>query len=130
MIGGDDGDRLQFQIWRKETNLILAQVANIPVARSNITWVSPTNSMGMTLAEITLTDSVKVEEGDIFGIFQPNAQNSELVLQFQSGLAPGYYLRPTNTPTATFTTIGFITGHDYPLVAVRHGEKSLKSSNT
>ena len=128
---------LQFQLWRWKNNFMLMQVTSIPITRANINRLSSTSnndhlppaSMSMSLYEVTLNNSVKVEEGDIFGIFQPNSQRTDLVLQFQSGLAPAHYVRPTNTPTPTFTIRGVITSYDYPLVAVKYGKFTTHFTN-
>ena len=113
---------LQFHIWRKASSLILRQVANIPISRTNISILSSVNSMGRTLAEITLDRAVEVKAGDFFGLFQPKKQKSELVLEFQSGLAPAHYYRPANTPTDMFALRGIITNYDYPMIGVKHGQ--------
>ena len=119
----DVNDQLQLQIWHNGSNhFILSQAANIPISTSNISQVLPANSMGMSLLEVTLNEPIKVEDGDIFGIFQPSSQKSQIVLQFQSGLAPVNYLRPTNAPTTQFTLRGIIADHDYPLVTVQYGK--------
>lgn len=117
----DNGEHLKFQIWHHITNLTLAQVASIPIKRSSIKRLAPMNSMRMSLVELNLDNPVKVSEGDIFGLFQPNSEKSELILQFQRGLAPAHYLHPTNTPTSEFAIRGTITVYDYPLVAVQCG---------
>ena len=112
---------LQFQVWRWKNKFVLTQVGSFPLTRSNITRLSSTSN-SMSLYEVTLNQSVKVEAGDIFGVFQPNAQNTDLVLQFQRGLVPAHYVRPTNTPTFEFTIRGVITNSDYPLVTVKYGK--------
>ena len=115
--------QLEFQIWHNTSiSFLLSRVANIPISISNISCVSPANSMGMSLMEITLNEPIQVEEDDIFGIFQPKSKSSEIVLQYQSGLAPLNFLRPTNTPNGLFSMRGLIVDYDYPLVAVQHGE--------
>ena len=111
---------LQFQLWRWSTSFQLMQVASIPITKSNAKRLS-SSATGMSMYEVTLNQSVKVEEGDIFGVFQPNYQKTDLVLQFQKGLAPSNYVRPTNTPTSMFTIRGVITGYDYALVAMTYG---------
>ena len=78
--------------------------------------------MGMSLVKVSLESPIQVREGDILGIFQPSSGKSELILQFQEGLAPGHYLRPSNTPYEEFVTTGVITNYDHPLIAVEHGE--------
>ena len=112
---------LQFQVWHWKSKFELTQVASIPLTKSNINRLSSTSN-SMSLYEVALNQSVKVDEGDIFGIFQPKSQDTDLVLQFQRGLVPAHYVRPTNTPTSEFTIRGVIASSDYPLVAVKYGE--------
>ena len=123
-----ENDLLQFQILRKTSSFMMRQTANTPITRSNITVLSPANSMGMSLVEIAINSPVRVKQGDIFGVFQPRRQKSGLVLQFQSGLAPGHYRKLTNSPSNTFIMRSLATKYDYPLVAVETGETVLESS--
>ena len=113
-----------FQVWRRASNIkiILNQVSSISISRSNISRVLSTNEMGMSLVELDLNEPVEVEEGDVFGVFQPSSKRSELVLQFQSGAAPAHYLRRTNSPSEMYSLRGMMVGYDYPLVSAKYGQ--------
>ena len=118
-------EHIHFQIWRWKTNITLGQVASVPITRSNITRLSFDRSTVMSLIEVHLDKPVEVKAGDILGLYQPNSEKSGLILQFQKGLAPGYYLRFTDRPTSQFVLRGVGTGFDYPLVSVEHGQSYL-----
>ena len=117
---------LQFQIWRRLSNIILTQVSSIQISKSNISRVLQTNEkMGMSLVEIDLNEPIQVEEGDMFGVFQPSSSRSELVLQFQSELAPAHYVRLTNTPSVSYSLRGSLVNYDYPLISIKYGKCTL-----
>ena len=116
---------LQFQIWRRLSNIILTQVSSIQISKSNSSRVLQTNEMGMSLVEIDFNEPVEVEEGDMFGVFQPSSSRSELVLQFQSELAPAHYVRLTNTPSNNYSLRGSIINYDYPLISAKYGQCTL-----
>lgn len=114
--------QLQFQVWRKISNMMYTQVSSVAISRPNISRVLQTNEMGMSLVKFNLNEPVEVKQGDMFGVFQPGSSRSELVLQFQSGLAPAHYVRLTNSPSNKYSLRGAVINYDYPLVAADYGE--------
>ena len=127
---GNSEEHIHFQIWRWKTNITLDQVASVPVKRSNVTRLSFDSSINTSLVEVQLDRPVDVKEGDILGVYQPSSEKSGFILQFQKGLAPGYYLHFTDTPTSQFVIRGVDTGHDYPLVSVEHGQSCIVETLT
>ena len=112
-------NQLQFQIWRRISNISLRLIFTTIISKNNVSSLT-TNQKGMSLAVINFDEPVMIQEGDVFGVFQPNSKRSDLVLQFQSGLAPASYVRLTNSPTDVYSMRGTVINQDYPLISAKY----------
>ena len=69
------------------------------------------------VAEYTLSTPLEFQEGDILGVYQPQSQNSALVVYYQQRDGPVNYQEGNNPlSTVTLDTPGI--QYDYPLVTV------------
>ena len=123
--GVSNGESIQFQFWApadSNADSVFTLVSSVVVDKEELERLSPVNNNGMSLFRLILDPPLELSEGAVFGIFQPSVDLSDLVLQFQLGLAPDSYQRPNTAPTDEFTTVETIVSNDYPLVAAEHSE--------
>ena len=76
----------------------------------------------MSLLKLTMDHPVEMAGNTILGIFQPNISQSDLILQYQLGQAPGNYHLPNTQPSNMYETAETNINNDYPLIAVEHSE--------
>ena len=104
------------------TDSIFSMVNSIEVDIEQVERLSPVNSFGMSLLKLTMNPPVEVRGSTIFGIFQPNISQSDLILQYQLGQAPDNYQLTNTPPTNVFEAAETNSNNDYPLVAAEHSK--------
>lgn len=120
-----NGESARFQFWTPtdgNTGSSFRLVSSVVVEREKLQRLSSVNVNGMSLLKLTLDSPLELPGGTLFGIFQPAIDQSDLVLQFQLGLAPDSYQCPNTAPSDLFTTTETIINNDYPLIAIEHSE--------
>ena len=122
--GISNGQGLQFHLWTQINNntAIFSLVNSIEVEIEQVERLSPVNSFGMSLLKLTMNPPMEVTGNTIFGIFQPNISQSDLVLQHQLGRAPDNYQYPNTQPSNEFVTTQANSKNDYPLIAVEQSK--------
>ena len=122
--GISNGRGIEFHLWTQTNSntAIFSLVNSIEVEIEQVERLSPVNSFGMSLLKLTMDPPVEVTGNTIFGIFQPNISQSDLVLQYQLGRAPNSYQYRNTQPSNEFVTTQANNNNDYPLVAVEQSK--------
>ena len=117
-----NGQGLQFQLWTPLDNISFSLVNSTEVEIEQVERLSPVNSFGMSLLKLAMDPPMEVRGNTIFGIFQPDISQSDLILQYQLGKAPGNYQYRNIQPSNIFVTAQADNSNDYPLVAAEHSK--------
>ena len=103
----DDDELPELQIWRNAggTSYTIVNFSQLP-----------SNTLSGTVAEYNLSTPLEFQEGDILGVYQPQSQDSALVVYYQQRDGPVNFEGGSRAlPTVTLKTPH---NYDYPLVTV------------
>ena len=111
----------ELQIWRKVENNRYTKVDS-----TNLTTAEAT--LSHNVFEYTVAPPLMFKEGDLFGVYQPHEEDSQLVVYYQKNSGPvNYGGQIVDAPLNTFTYSGTpASEYDYPLVSV---EVNIVSGN-
>ena len=84
--------------------------------KANFSLLTPNVTSDPNVHEYIPDTPLEFQEGDILGVYQPDGDNSQLVVYYQENTGPKNYIN--NPPHSTFTTGIPINQYDYPLVTV------------
>lgn len=113
---------VHFQFWKSnELNLTLSN--DIVVEKRNLEHISTTsNYNGMSLFRLRLDSPIEVGKGSYFGLFQPQSEESELVIQYQLGITPEHYQLASDISINQFILSDVNINNDHPLVTVEYSK--------
>lgn len=102
----------EIQIWRRRNEIWSNSYIKIESIPLNTTQVN------QNIAEITPLYSIRVQEGDILGVYQPSHSNAGLSIKYQEHDGPINYIE--NNPHSSFDLLGHTTiqRYNYPLVTM------------
>ena len=122
---GNDRTRPELQIWR------MASTQPNTYFKVGGTLLSVNEEMD-EVYEVSPTDPLELQSGDILGLYQPQASQTRLIVYFDTNSGPNnYYIRNQKTPLDSFTITGsgISTQNASPLIAVGEYIHSLSHSS-
>ena len=98
----------ELQIWRNS--------GGTSYTKTNFSLIPFSTTTAVNIVEYTPNPPLEFQEGDILGVYQPQHNDSALVVYSQDRDGPANYANGKNLSTMNLT--GSPNGYDYPLVTV------------
>ena len=105
----------EVQIWRKSRNESKDSYAKI-----KFIFITTTQVFNRNVVELNLQDPIKVQKGDILGVYQPRYNESTLSIRYQIRDGPiNYVIEQQDNALSSLSQVeSSIPSYDYPLVSM------------